>query len=92
MTVCINEVTITESEVQLSCTNLEGMFLSENFYEDIEDEPVIFSFSREKEGQMKYLYKICMSQKKCQSAKSIGAKIESLCTCITQISDAFQVK
>ena len=89
MTVEITEVKITEDAIVITANDLEGIFLAENLYEEMEAKEVKFEFEREKEGHMKYLYKIVMGQRKTASAKSLGKKIEQLTGCITQISETF---
>ncbi len=92
----ITEITraeISKEEVVLEGTNLETIFTAEDLYEDLPEESVRFVFDRyEKHGAgIKYLYKICQSQKKCQDAKSLGEKIEQLVGCIISLPDSFIV-
>ena len=76
----ITKVEINKEQVVLEGINLETIFTSEDLYEDIPEEPVRFVFSREEHhgAGLKYLWKICSSQRKCDGAKSIGEKIENV--------------
>ena len=87
----ITRVEVNKEQVVLEGVNLETIFTSEDLYEDIPEEPVRFVFSRvENHGAaIKYLYRVCQSQKACQDAKSIGGKIESLVGCIISLSEGF---
>lgn len=94
MMVEITEVNITEDKISIIATNLESILLVDDLFEDIDETPVQFDFDRHaKNGAaMKYLYKVCQGQKKCQSAKSMGEKLEKLCGVITTLSESFRVK
>jgi hypothetical protein len=41
---------------------------------------------------MKYLWKVVQGQKRCQSAHSMGAKLEKLVGVMTQLSDSFKAQ
>ncbi len=94
MTVEITEVNISDDKIEIVATNLENIFTSENLFEDIDEEKVHFEFDRHARNgaAMKYLYKVCQSQKRCQSAKSMGEKLEKLAGVITTLSESFKVK
>ena len=87
----IKSVEINENEVILEGINLETIFTSENLYEELEEENVRFIFDRHEQGgyNLKYLWKVCSSQKKCQNAKSMGEKLEKLVGCIISLSENF---
>ena len=87
----IKSVEITENEIVLEGINLETIFAAEDLYEEMDEEIVRFVFDRKKNGgaSLKYLWKVCGSQKKCQSAKSMGGKIEKLVGSILSISENF---
>lgn len=87
----IKSVEITENEIILEGTNLETIFAAEDLYEELEEETVKFVFDRhERAGSnLKYLWKVCASQKKCQNAKSMGEKLEKLVGCIISLSENF---
>ena len=94
MMVEITEVNISEDKISIIATNLESILLVDDLFEDIDEAPVQFDFDRHaKNGAaMKYLYKVCQGQKKCQSAKSMGEKLEKLCGVITTLSESFRLK
>ncbi len=87
----IKSVEITASEIILEGTNLETIFTAEDLYEELEEETVRFVFDRHEHAgaNLKYLWKVCSSQKKCQSAKSMGEKLEKLVGCIISLSENF---
>ncbi len=87
----ITKAEINKEQVVLEGTNLETIFTAEDLYEDIPEETIRFVFDRsENHGAgIKYLYKVCTSQRKCQNAKSLGEKIENLVGCIISLSESF---
>ena len=87
----IKSVEIREDEIILEGINLETIFTSENLYEEMDEEPVRFTFDRHKNNgaSLKYLWKVCGSQKKCKTAKSMGEKLEKLVGCIISLSENF---
>lgn len=93
MTVEITSVEIGEEKITLTALAIEALLFREDLFEDVEVPEVKYEFSRKARNgaEMKYLWKVCQSQKKCQSAKSMGAKLEKLCGVITQISESFKV-
>lgn len=93
MTVEITGIEINQETIKIEAVNLETILYAEDLYEDAEAEPVAFEFDRHaKHGaEMKYLYKICKSQKRCESAKSMGEKLEKLVGAILNLSDSFRV-
>ena len=93
MTVEITGIVITDESIKIEAVSLENLLFAEDLFEDAEAEPVTFAFDRHaKHGaEMKYLYKVCQSQKKCQSAKSMGEKLEKLVGVILNMSEGFKV-
>ena len=91
MIVEIKSAEINKEQVVLEATNLETIFTSEDLYEDLPEETLRFVFDRtENHGAgIKYLYKVCQSQRKCQKAKSLGEKIENLVGCIISLGESF---
>ena len=87
----IKSIEISESEIVLEGINLVTIFTSENLYEEMDEEPVRFVFDRHNHNgaAMKYLWKVCGSQKKCRNAKSMGEKLEKLVGCIISLSENF---
>jgi len=87
----ITNVEITETEIILEGTNLETIFTADNLYEEIEEEIVRFVFDRQEHGgaNLKYLWKVCASQRKCRNAKSMGEKLEKLVGCVISLSENF---
>jgi len=87
----ITSCSITSEAIILEGTNLETIFTAEDLYEELEAEPVKFVFDRHKNGGacMKYLWKVCGSQKRCKNAKSMGEKLEKLVGCILSLSENF---
>ena len=54
---------------------------------------VVFNLDAAKRGaEMKYIYKVCQSQYRCRSQKTMGEKIEKLCGAITNLSESFIIK
>lgn len=94
MLVEITQVTIAEDKISIVATNLENALLAEDLYQEIDESPVQFEFDRHARNgaEMKYLYKVCSSQRRCKSAKSMGAKLEKLAGAITTLSESFQVR
>ena len=94
MIVEITKASIDKDQVVLEGTNLETVFVSEDLFEDIPEETVRFVFDRHEHrgSAIKYLYKVCSSQRKCQDAKSMGDKIEALVGCIISLSESFVEK
>lgn len=93
MTVEITSVEIGAEKITIEAVNLENFLMAEDLFEDVEANPVKFEFDRTARhgAEMKYLWKVCQGQKKCQTAKSMGEKLEKLCGVITQLSEAFKV-
>ena len=91
MIVEITSVEVNKNQVVIEATNLETVFTAENLFEDIPEEKVRFIFDRQEHhgSAIKYLYKVCSSQRKCQDAKSMGEKIEALVGCIISLSESF---
>lgn len=91
MIIEVNSVEVNKEQVVIEGTNLETVFTAEDLFEDIPEEKVRFVFGREEHhgSAIKYLYKVCSSQKRCQDAKSMGQKIEALVGCIISLSESF---
>lgn len=91
MIVEITSVEVNKDQVIVEGTNLETVFTAEDLFEDIPEDKVRFVFSRQEHhgSAIKYLYKVCSSQRKCQEAKSMGEKIEALVGCIISLSESF---
>jgi len=87
----ITNVEISKEEIVLEGTNLETIFTTDDLFEEMDEDVVRFVFSREEHGgaALKYLWKVCQSQKKCQNAKSMGEKLEKLVGCIVSLSESF---
>ncbi len=87
----IKSVEINEEDIILEGVNLETIFTSENLFEEMEEEPVRFVFDRHEHGgaNMKYLWKVCSSQRKCRNEKSFGEMLEKLTGCIISLSENF---
>lgn len=94
MIVEIKGVEIGVEKITIEAINLETILTAENLYEDMDESPVIFEFDRTARNgaEMKYLYRVVQGQRKCQSKKSMGAKLEALVGVITQISESFKVQ
>lgn len=90
----IKSVEINEDEIILEGINLETIFTAEDLFEEQEEETVRFVFDRHEHGgsNLKYLWKVCSSQRRCQSAKSMGEKLEKLVGCIISLSENFMVR
>ncbi len=91
MIVEITSVEVNKEQVVIEGTNLETVFTAEDLFQDIPEETVRFVFDRSEHhgSAIKYLYKVCSSQRKCQDAKSMGEKIEALVGCIISLSESF---
>ena len=87
----IKSAEINQEQVILEGVNLETIFTAEDLFEDLPEESIRFVFdSSENHGAgIKYLYKVCQSQRKCKDAKSLGEKIENLVGCIISLSESF---
>jgi hypothetical protein len=94
MTVEITSVEIGEEKITIEALAIEDILMADDLYEDVEVPTVKYEFDRKaKNGaEMKYLWKVVQGQKKCQSAKSMGAKLEKLVGVMTQLSDSFKAQ
>ncbi|SKC04186.1 hypothetical protein SAMN06296386_11520 [Lachnospiraceae bacterium] len=92
MIVEITGVTISADEITLEGTNLETMLTADDLYAELDEEKVRFVFDRHEYGgaALKYLYKVCQSQRKCQTARSLGEKLDKLVGCIISLSENFK--
>ena len=72
----IKSVEITASQIILEGTNLETIFTAEDLYEELEEETMRFVFDRHENAgaNLKYLWKVCASQKKMPVRKKHGRK------------------
>ena len=94
MTVEIKAVEVGTESIIIEAIDLEKIIMAEDLFADIAEEPTVkFEFSRKaKNGaEMKYLYRVCQGQNKCKSEIAMGAKLQKLPGCITQISDGFRI-
>ena len=89
----ITSVEIGAEKITIEALSIEDVIMADDLFEDVEVPMVKYQFDRKaKNGAaMKYLWKVCESQRKCQAEKSMGAKLEKLVGVITQLSEAFQV-
>lgn len=87
----ITGIEINKDEIRITGNDLEGLLTQDDLYEDAECEEVTFVFSRDEKkiSNMKYLYKVVSSQKKCRDAKSMGEKLEKLVGSIISLSESF---
>lgn len=94
MTVEITGVEITKSKVTIEAINIESIIMAEDLFEDYEAPTVKFEFDRTARNyaEMKYLYKVVQSNRRCQQAKTMGDKLEKLIGAIIQLSDSFKVE
>ena len=90
----ITNIEIGTEKITIEALAIENILLADDLFEDVEVPTVKYEFDRKaKNGaEMKYLWKVCQGQRKCQSAKSMGEKLEKLCGVITQISESFKVQ
>lgn len=93
----ITSVEIGAEKITIEALAVEDILMADDLFEDVEVPTLKYEFNRKaKNGAMspgmKYLWKVCEGQKKCQSAKNFGEKLEKLCGVITQLSEAFKVE
>lgn len=90
----ITNIEIGPEKIKIDALAIEDIILADDLFEDVEVPTVKFEFDRKaKHGaEMRYLWKVCQGQRRCQSAKSMGAKLEKLCGVITQLSESFKVQ
>ena len=93
----ITSVEVGAEKITIEALAIEDILLAEDLFEDVEVPTVKYEFDRKgKNGAaspgMKYLWKVCESQRKCKSAISMGEKLERLIGVITQLSEAFESK
>lgn len=93
MIVEITGVEVTEEKITIEALKIEDIIMAEDLFADVEVPTVKYQFDRKARNgaEMKYLWKVCESQKKCQAEKCMGAKLEKLCGVITTLSEAFRV-
>ena len=91
MTVEINNVEITKESIIITGLAIEDILLADDLFEEFEIPEVCYKFERASQANMKYLWKICQSQRRCQKEKSMGAKLEKLEGVITNVSESFRV-
>lgn len=90
MLVEINEVKIEKEVIRLTGTNLESIIMTDDLFEELNTETVTFTFHKDNEGNMKYLWKVCSSQNRCKKGTSFGQKIELLAGAVINISNNFR--
>ena len=90
----ITNIEIGTEKITIEALAIEDILLADDLFEDVEVPTVKYEFDRKaKNGaEMKYLWKVCQGQRKCQSAKSMGEKLEKLCGVITQLSESVKVQ
>lgn len=91
MTVEITNVTIEKEIITIDALAIEEMLFAEDLFEDVEVPAVRYEFDRTSQPNMKYLWKVCQGQRRCQNQKSMGGKLEKLEGAILNISEAFRV-
>lgn len=93
MTVEIISVAIKDDAITIEGLAIEKAITADNLYEDFEVPVVQFEFNRKAHNAaaMKYLWKVCGSQRRCDAAKSMGEKLEKLVGSIIFLSDSFLV-
>lgn len=91
MTVEITKVTIEQETITIDALAIEDILMAEDLFEDVEVPQVRYAFDRTSQPNMKYLWKICQSQRRCQKEKSMGGKLEKLEGVITNLSESFRV-
>lgn len=94
MTVEIISVAIKDEAITIEGLAIEKVITAEDLYEAYEEVPVVqFEFDRKAHNAaaMKYLWKVCGSQRRCDAAKSMGEKLEKLVGSIIFLSDSFRV-
>lgn len=94
MTVEVTSVQIGEEKITIKATAIENLIMADDLFEDAETPEKTYEFDRKaKNGaEMKYLYKICQSKRKCQSALSMGEKLDRLLGELIVLSDNFLAK
>lgn len=94
MTVEITGIEIGENKITIEAINIENIIMAEDLFEDYEAPTVTFEFDRTARNyaEMKYLYKVVQSNRRCQQAKSMGEKLEKLIGAIIQLSESFKVE
>lgn len=90
----ITSISIGTEKITIEALAIENILMADNLFEDVEVPTVKYEFSRTAKGgaEMRYLWKVVQGQKKCQSAKSMGEKLEKLAGVITTLSESFKVK
>ena len=94
MTVEIRSFEIEKEKVTLEAVDIDALILAEDLFADIGEEKLIkYQFDRKinNGAQMKYLYKICASNKKAARANSFGAKLQTLLGQMVYIPESFRV-
>ena len=88
----ITSVEIGTEKITIEALVIEDILMADDLFEDVEVPTVHYEFDRKaKNGaEMRYLWKVVQGQKKCQSAKSMGEKLEKLCGVITTLSESFK--
>ncbi len=94
MTIEIKSIEIGADKVTIEGLAIEEVILADDLFEDFEVPTIKYEFDRKaKNGaEMKYLWKMVESQRRCASEKSFGKKLEKLTGAIVSISDSFRTK
>ena len=90
MTIEITNVTIEKEAIIITGLAIEDILMAEDLFEEYEVPEVSYEFDRTSQSEMKYLWKICQSQRRCQKERSMGAKLEKLEGVITNLSESFR--
>lgn len=93
MLVEITKVDVGALNIEIEGNAIENVIMADDLFEDIEVPKVIFAFDRKaKNGaEMRYLWTICQNQRRCQSEKTFGAKLEKLCGAVLQLNESFRI-
>ena len=91
MTIEITNTEILEDSIKITGLAIEDVLMADDLYEEYEVPEVSYEFDRSSTAHMKYLWKICQSQKRCQREKSMGLKLEKLVGVITNVSESFRI-
>ena len=90
----ITSIEIGAEKITIEALAIEDILMADDLFAEVEVPTVKYQFDRKARNgaEMRYLWKICEGQKKCQSAKSMGEKLENLCGVITTLSESFRTK
>lgn len=92
MMIEITKTEILEDSIKITGLAIEDVLMADDLYEEYDEVPeVSYEFDRSSTAHMKYLWKICQSQKRCQREKSMGLKLDKLVSVITNVSESFRI-